>query len=261
MASSSDESFESDYSDAVRQTQTGSKRSGQAPGPKQKRVRKEQYFVETWLQREEFKNWLEVKTGSDKKRKPFCKFCSKTLSCSKTGLKRHLKSKTHEKCVAAVGCTKTTTTVSSLWQKSATLTGDRVKSMEIKLSAFVAEHDLAISLSDDLVDLLRSLFPKDDALKNLTLGKQKATNVIRQVLGFDYLHEAVTTLQSHLFSVIIDETTDLSTIKQLAVLATYFDWNSFQSKYYLLDMVEVEDGTANGIFSAQKKHSGSYMFQ
>ena len=234
-SSSSDdlhELFESDHSDSVRQT--GSKRLGQAPGPKQKRVRKERVFVETWLQREEFKNWLEAKTGSDKKRRPFCKFCSKT------GLKRHLKSKTHEKCVAAVGAAKTTATVSSLSKKSATLTHDRVKSMEIKLCAFLAEHDLAISLSDDLVDLLRSLFPKDEALKNLTLGKQKTTNVIRQVLGFDYLHEAVSSLQSRLFSVIIDETTDLSTVKQLAVLATYFDWSSFQSKYYLLDMVEVE---------------------
>ena len=66
----------------------------------------------------------------------------------------------HEKCDAAVGCTKTTATVNSLWQKSASLTGDRVKLMEIKLSAFLAEHDLAISLSDDLVDLLRSLFLK-----------------------------------------------------------------------------------------------------
>ena len=48
--------FESDYSDAVRETQTGSK---------QKRVKKEQDLVETWLQREEFKNWLEAKTDSD----------------------------------------------------------------------------------------------------------------------------------------------------------------------------------------------------
>ena len=138
-------------------------------------------------------------------------------------------------------------------ETSATLTGGRVKSMELKLSAFLAEHDLEIFLSNDLVVLLRSLFPKDDALKNLTLGKQKATNVIRQVLGFDYLHEPVTTLRSRLFSVIIDETTDLSTIKQLAVLGYIFEWNSFKSKYYSLDMVEVEDGTANGIFSVLKK--------
>lgn len=119
--------------------------------------------------------------------------------------------------------------------------------MEIKLCAFLAEHNLPISLSDDLVELLQSPFPRDDALKTVKLGKQKATNVIRQVLGFDYLHQAVSTLRSQKFSFIIGETTDLSTSKQLAILATYFDMNSFESKHYLLDMVEVEEDTAQGI--------------
>ena len=119
--------------------------------------------------------------------------------------------------------------------------------MEIKLCSFIAEHNLPISLSDDLVELLRSLFPHDTPLTNVRLGKQKATNVIRQVIGFDYLFEAVSALRSRMFSMIIDETTDLSTIKQLAVLATYFDMQTFAPKYFLLDMVEIVDGTANGI--------------
>lgn len=89
-------------------------------------------------------------------------------------------------------------------------------------------------------------------MKTLKLGKQRATNVIRQVLGFDYLHQAVSTLRSQKFSFIIDEATDLSTSKHLAILATYFDINSFESKHYLLDMVEVEEGTAQGIYSSIK---------
>ena len=52
--------------------QTGSKRSGQVPGPKSKRLRKEQSFVESWLNHDEFKKWLEVKREGDGKRKPLC---------------------------------------------------------------------------------------------------------------------------------------------------------------------------------------------
>ena len=52
---------------------------------------------------------------------------------------------------------------------------------------------------------------------------------------------------------VIDETTDLSSVKQLAVLATYFDMHSFESKYFLLDLVELVDGTANGIYLATKQ--------
>ncbi|CAB4008427.1 Hypothetical predicted protein [Paramuricea clavata] len=96
-------------------------------------------------------------------------------------------------------------------------------------------------------------FPLDNTLKNVTLGKQKATNVIRQVLGFDYLKEAVSTLRSQKFSFIINETTNKSTAKQLAILATYFDMESFLSKQFLLDMIEVQDGTANSIYSAVKQ--------
>jgi hypothetical protein len=250
-SSSSASDDEIDHDVEPIQKQTGSKRSGQVPGPKAKRQRKEQSFVETWLERSEFKKWLQAKRDHDGKRKPFCKICSKTITCSKTGLQRHLKSKSHENKVAALGSK--ICAVNSLFENNRSTAVRRVKSMEIKICAFLAEHDLAISISDNLVELLRSLFPKDDMLKTLTLGKQKATNVIRQVLGFDYLHEVVTTLQSQFFSIIIDETTDLSTIKQLAIIATYFDMNSFESKYHLVDMVEVEDGTARGIYSALRK--------
>ena len=63
------------------------------------------------------------------------------------------------------------------------------------------------------------------------VGKHKATNVIWQVIGFDYLQESVSALCERKFSIIIDETTDKTTLKQLAVLATYFYMDTFASKY------------------------------
>ena len=45
----------------------------------------------------------------------------------------------------------TTSMVDILFPKNASTTIDHVKSMEIKLCAFIAEQDLAISLSDDLL--------------------------------------------------------------------------------------------------------------
>jgi hypothetical protein len=69
----------------------------------QKQKGREKSFVETWLERSEFKNWLQAKRDRHGKHKPFCKICSKTITCSKTGLQRHLKSKSHENKVAALG--------------------------------------------------------------------------------------------------------------------------------------------------------------
>lgn len=56
--------------------------------------------------------------------------------------------------------------------------------MEIRMCTFVIEKNLPLSMPEDMLNLMKSLFPTNDTLKEVTLGKQKSTNVIRQVLGF-----------------------------------------------------------------------------
>ena len=123
--------------------------------------------------------------------------------------------------------------------------------IEVKLCAFIAENNLPISLSEDLVALLKNLFPSEVSLQNVKLGKQKATNVIRQVLGFYSIKEVITfKLKANPFSLIIDETTDRSTMTQLAILGTYFDEVSFKLDTFLIDLVTLPDGTATTIYES-----------
>ena len=103
--------------------------------------------------------------------------------------------------------------VSNLLQSHRPITallGSQIKTagIEIKLCTFIAENNLPISIAEDLVALLRNLFSSDESLRNVHLGKQKATNVIRQVLGFYSIKEIITKLKTNAFSLIIDETTD-----------------------------------------------------
>ena len=65
------------------------------------------------------------------------------------------------------------------------MTADATTAMEVKLCAFVAQHNLPLSPTDDLVRLFRSLCPNNATLKNVRLGKQKATNIVRQALDFN----------------------------------------------------------------------------
>lgn len=67
------------------------------------------------------------------------------------------------------------------------------------------------------------MFPNQDALKRVCLGKQRTSNIICQVFGKHLLNELCAVLRERLFSIIIDETTDRSTTKQLSVIAQYFD--------------------------------------
>ena len=249
MSSSSEEGdFDDDLQILHEERPSASCSTASSQGePSQKRRKKNQCFVDSWLSNRDFRQWLVKKMGADNKTTAFCKICDKAVTCSKTGLKRHMASNSHQKNMRAVpSCP-----ISSVLRKADTQEETAV--MEIKLCSFIAEHYLPLSISDDLLTFLRSLFPKNNVLKNVKLGKQKATNVVRQVIGFDYLNEAVTALRSRKFSFIIDETTDKSTSKQLAILTTYFDMESFQLKKYLLDMIEVDDGSAKGIYSALKQ--------
>ena len=121
--------------------------------------------------------------------------------------------------------------------------------MEIKLCSFIAEKNLPISIVEDLLPLLKDLFPSDEALRQVTLGKQKATNLIRQVLGFYSIQECVAKLKANKFSLIIDETTDRSTTSQLAILEVYFDEKNFKLETVLIDLVPLPNRVATTIYN------------
>ena len=55
---------------------------------------------------------------------------------------------------------------------------DMAMSMEVKICAFIAEHNLPLLISDSMVAFVCSRFPNDASLKKVKLGKQKATNVL-----------------------------------------------------------------------------------
>lgn len=50
-----------------------------------------------------------------------------------------------------------------------TVLDQQVKSAEIKLCAFLAEHNIALNVTDHLDDLLKSIFPDTQICKNIKL--------------------------------------------------------------------------------------------
>jgi len=95
------------------------------------------------------------------------------------------------------------------------------------------------------IELLRDLFP--DNMEKVRLGKQKCTNIIRQVLGFNIIKENVQFLRDHKFSIFVDETTDRATKTQCAIVAMAFDPEQLIINIILLDLIELEDERADTI--------------
>ena len=125
------------------------------------------------------------------------------------------------------------------------------RKIELQLCAFLSEHHLPISLCEPLLDLLKARFPDETSLKKVKLGKQRASNIIRQVFGKCFLSEVCEVLRERMFSVIIDETTDRSTCKQMSVIVQLFREEKPQSLF--LDLIEVTDSSAKGLFAVLKK--------
>lgn len=56
---------------------------------------------------------------------------------------------------------------------------EMVLQLELRICSFVSEHNLPLSLANDLVELLKKRVPKDEVLKNIKMNKQKTLNFKR----------------------------------------------------------------------------------
>ena len=110
---------------------------------------------------------------------PWCLVCKIKVCCSKTALVRHQESNTHKEAMKR-GATleRTNKKIDSMLGPS-----DKDKArMEIKIASFIAEKNLPISISEDLMLLLRSLFPNDKTFSRVSMGKQKTPMLFARCL-------------------------------------------------------------------------------
>ena len=150
-----------------------------------------------------------------------CHSVKYAVLCSKTAFSRHAEGKKHQELLKMqADLTKSHTRIGMFMNNSMR---DAVGKDEIKIASFIVEHSLPINLSEDLLALFSSLVPNDKTVQKATLGKQKTTNIIRQVLGFNVIKESIEDLRSRKFSLIIDETTDRTCKNQLAILGQLDD--------------------------------------
>uniref|UniRef100_A0A915K112 HAT C-terminal dimerisation domain-containing protein n=1 Tax=Romanomermis culicivorax TaxID=13658 RepID=A0A915K112_ROMCU len=170
-----------------------------------KRKSGEHRFVKSWLSDKRFKGWLtESKDGS-----AYCKVCPTNIRPKQDALIDHLKTKKHLKAVEDFNALSSTMSLTSknftIESKSAAL---KLKTMELKLSVFIAEHN-SLRTIDHLGDLIKNLFPDDYNANKLKLHRTKCAALIVKVLS--------PSLRAELLD-IIDECTDVATQKTLGIM-------------------------------------------
>ncbi|GBP27650.1 hypothetical protein EVAR_12694_1 [Eumeta japonica] len=116
---------------------------------------------------------------------------------------------------------------------------DKIKFGEIRMACFLVKNNLPFNIAGDLKKLIVNVCSDCEIAKEITFEKTKAQAIVTNVTGKLSHTELVKTLQTEKFSLIVDESTDKSTTKHLALIArTAVDFNVEDQFLCLIPIVD-----------------------
>ena len=130
---------------------------------------------------------------------------------------------------------------------------DEVANAELLLAAFMAEHGMPFSQADHLTELVKKMFPKCDDAQKIAMKKTKALYVMQEGIALEESKKIAKICRENKFSLMIEESTDVSVSQVLAVMVRFFDKSKCKVTDALLDIVEVDDPSAEGLYKAVKE--------
>lgn len=137
-------------------------------------------FNDKWFENSLFNKWLLKKVVTNE-------------TNHKPALEEHLKTNKHKAIIANVNATSKIKPI----EKLLVLTEDDqlIKRAEIKVCAFLAQHNLPFSLADSLILFMADIYPDSNIARKVTLGRTKATNTVTKLLGPDCANNLINKLK------------------------------------------------------------------
>lgn len=201
-------------------------------------------FCSDWLKNPLFSRWLRPSIKGD-----LFYHCAKCNDDNKGGLsavRKHLASQKHTTNIKSV---KNVVPINKMLE-TASESGNLVKTAELRLAMFISEHNIAFITTDHLVQLLKVLGSESQTIKNILCNRTKATKIVTNVIGATGFEQTVSKLKTQYFSLILDESTDKSSIKHLALVVRIFDKETFTVTDQFLDLIQISNATALSVFNA-----------
>lgn len=173
--------------------------------------------------------------------------CLVKISGGLSHVRRHEKTKNHIKCYQTVRSTPSIKD-NIIKKDSNDIIKNPVKEAELKLVVFLAEHNLPFSLMHNLPLLCASAFPDSKIAAKVMMKRKKATQILTGIIGPENKNELIEDLKNNYFSIIIDETNDISTVKCLVILTRYLKNGSIMDRFY--DVLHVKSCSAEDLFNS-----------
>ncbi|XP_072381987.1 uncharacterized protein [Diabrotica undecimpunctata] len=205
-----------------------------------KRTKYMQTYKKQWENNLKYSGW--IKHSSKGVNFAFCSCCAKHINVSSgtDAVDKHANRKIHMDKAKAMK------SQSKLQFDRITNKSEDQRKAEIRLCAFLVEHNLPFTIMDHLPDLLKTINP--DVIKELKCARTKSQNIVEKIMGkysFEILCED---LRRKKFSLIIDESTDLSTTKHLCLVVRYEKNYVIQDSF--LSLIPLASADANTLFQA-----------
>ena len=127
--------------------------------------------------------------------KAYCKVCKKELAAVVTALKKHCKTQYHIERIGELMDPNLVKIDSLLVDRTMTRS---VRDAELRLGAFLSEHDLSFNLMDHLSDLLPILCPDSQVAAHIKCKRTKMKCIVRNALA-SYFHKKLVEKLKHSF--------------------------------------------------------------
>jgi hypothetical protein len=116
---------------------------------------------------------------------------------------------------------------------------------------------LPFLVMDHLPKFMKSVCSDSEIAKDLTLCRTKGTLITKDCFVPEALLCLKEKIENSSYSIIKDETTDISTAKSLAIVIRFFNGNHARDS--LFGLLEPKDGTAQSLYEATVKHLGTSL--
>lgn len=165
-----------------------------------------------------FQPWLARFDGDPTR--AFCKTCKRDVAANKTAIVRHKESQLH---VANGERGQQDGNAPQQEEHPGHSTSRGIAFATIHFCCFISENNLPFSTTaDTLIDLMKVMFPDSAIARGLSFKKTKCTELVKG-LAKTVTGTLVHKLRTNQFSLIIHESTDISTEKCCALVARFYD--------------------------------------
>ncbi|KAJ8670868.1 hypothetical protein QAD02_002127 [Eretmocerus hayati] len=192
-----------------------------------------------WKRDVDLKDWVEKHPTAAQT--AYCKYCRRNYKFSnKECLREHAKTTKHQDNIndAKLAGTFFEVVVEGPSYK------ERVHSHEMKLAMLMADHRVALHFIDDLLPLIKNLNEDPEAAGGMEMRQSKLIQVIHMMYTVDF-EALIQILNSTFFSLLLDESTDISGIKLLCASVQYVHPVSKEIMTHLLQPIEINAKNAN----------------